>query len=187
MMVSEMYDYEGKQTMPRVIMGEIIEDMYVSFWKRKRESTTMSPSGPHIGHYKIALDDEGILNVHRLLLVLPFHHAFAPKKWCKSMQLVLQKDEGELWTRRLRIIELLDANVNAGLMIVVGRNLIHHANDRKLIYNSEYGSVPRRTAQDALLHKVLTIDTMRRPKQAGTIFECDATRCYDQDSQELFA
>lgn len=58
--------------------------------------------------------------------------------------------------------------------------MVHSANDKNLIHTAAYGSVPGRTAQGALLQKVLTLDMMRQLKQAGAIFECDATGCYDR-------
>ena len=89
-------------------------------------------------------------------------YGFAPELWAKSVQLMLQKDPGKPWVNRLRIIELLDANFNAALMIVVGRNMIHNANDKGAIHHSAYGSVPGRSPQDALLHKVVTMDLFRQ-------------------------
>ena len=70
---------------------------------------------------------------------------------------MLQKDLGKPWIHRLRIIELLDANLNAGLMILVVRIMVNSANDAKKIHPSAYGSVPGRNAQGALLHKKLQL------------------------------
>lgn len=43
-----------------------------------------------------------------------------------------------------------------------------------LIHNSTYGSVPCRTAQDAVMEKFMSIDMMRVQKMSGAIFNCDA-------------
>ena len=93
---------------------------------------------------------------------LPLIYSFLPELWAKSVQLMLQKDPGRPWVNRLRIIELLDANFNAALMIVVGRNMVHKANDLGAIHHSAYGSVPGRSPQDAILHKVVTMDLFRQ-------------------------
>ena len=114
------------------------------------------------------------------MMLLPFIHGLAPTLWCRSIQLMLQKDPGKPWIHRLRIIELLDASFNAALMIIVGRKLIHNENDNGRLHSSAYGSVPGRTAQGAIIHKVLTIDMIRQNKLTGAIFECDATGCYDR-------
>ena len=59
-------------------------------------------------------------------------------------------------------------------MILVGRNIVHSANDAKKIHPSAYGSVPVRTAQGVLLHKQITVDLLRQRKEAGAMLELDA-------------
>ena len=100
---------------------DISDAEYTSFWDKKRESTATSQFGLHVGHYKTGIQDEDILQVHKTLMLVPFIRGFAPKKWCKSIQLMLQEDPGRPWIHRLSIIELLDAYFNAALMIIFGR------------------------------------------------------------------
>jgi len=59
------------KTLEKVDVEISIED-YKIFWTKKRESTATSPFGLHIGHYKIACDDDEVLEIHRRLLILPF-------------------------------------------------------------------------------------------------------------------
>jgi len=81
---------------------------YREFWKNKRETTVTSPFGLHIGHYKSVLENEDILEIHRKMLVLPFRHAMIPERWARTVQILLEKDQGSPWSNRLRIIELFD-------------------------------------------------------------------------------
>lgn len=148
--------------------------------EKKRENTSTSPLGLHVGHYKVSILNEDIAEVHRIMMVLPFMYGFSPKRWCSSVQLMLQKDPGHPWIHRLRIIELLDASLNAALMILIGRKMIHYINDKNIIHQSAYGSVPGRTAQGALAQKNLTIDMLRYNRECGGLFECDATGCFDR-------
>ena len=162
------------------IITDITSSEYTKFWKKKRENTSTSPLGLHVGHYKVSILNEDIAEVHRIMMVLPFMYGFSPKRWCSSVQLMLQKDPGHPWIHRLRIIELLDASLNAALMILIGRKMIHYINDKNIIHQSAYGSVPGRTAQGALAQKILTIDMLRYNRECGGIFECDATGCFDR-------
>ena len=145
----------------------------------KRESTVTLPSGLHVGHYKVSTQCEEIAEIHRVMMILPFQYGFSPIRWCNSVQMMLQKDPSLPWIHRLCIIELFDTSFNAALMILVGRKLIHHANDNMAIHKSAFGSVPGRTAQSALLQKKLSIDVLRQDRICGTVFECDATGCFD--------
>ena len=136
--------------------------------------------GLHVGHYKVSVENEGIATVHRIMMELPLKFGFAPKRWCSSVQLMLQKDPGQPWIHRLRIIELLDAAYNGALMIFIGRKMVHHAKKKECLHPSNYGSVPGRTAQSAVLHKKLSIDVIKQKRESGAVFECDATGCYDR-------
>ena len=149
-------------------------------WRKKRESTATSPFGLHVGHFKVGLDEEDIAEVHREMMIIPFQIGYAPKRWRKTVQLMLEKDKGRSWIHRLRIIELFDAQLNAALQIIVGKRMVYNALQKGCIGNNAYGSVPGRTPHGAILHKLLTVDQLRQEKRAGALFECDATGCYDR-------
>ena len=70
--------------------------------------------------------------------------------------------------------------MNAGLMIIFGRKLVHKAKDNNAIHPSAYGSMPGKTAQGALLHKRMTLDLLIQNKDAGGLYEYDASGCYDR-------
>ena len=158
-----------------------IED-YKRFWISKRETTATSPFGLHIGHYKsvVGIEKQDILEVHYRLLMIPFKYAMVPSRWAKSVQVLLEKDSGRPWTNRLRIIELFDSQVNAGLQMIFGKKMIINAVQHGEIHPSAYGSVPKRTAQDAAMEKTLSLDMMRFTKRNGAMFDCDAKGCYDR-------
>ena len=160
----------------------ISEMHYRDFWKRKRETTVTSPYGLHIGHYRsvIGIPGKDILEVHRKLLLIPFRFAFVPDRWAQTVQILLEKDPGAPWTHRLRIIELFDSQLNAGLQIIFGKRMIQNALKRDLVHSSTYGSIPNRTAQDAVMEKTLSLDMMRVKKVSGAVFDCDAKGCYDR-------
>ena len=157
-------------------------EQYKNFWKHKRESTVTSPFGLHIGHYRSCLGIEfsDALDVHRKMLLLPFKFAYVPERWAQTVQILLEKDSGAPWTHRLRIIELFDSQLNAGLQIIFGKRMVRNALDRGLIHPSTYGSIPNRTAQDAAIEKLWSLDMIRTQRISGAIFDCDAKGCYDR-------
>lgn len=153
---------------------------YKSFWFKKRESTAASPHGLHVGHYKVCAASKKLAPVQRMMMLAPFQVGFLPKRWRKTVQLMLEKDTGIPWLLRLRIIELFDGQLNVALQILVGRQMVHKALREGNINQAEFGSVSVRMAQGAILHKVLTLDYIRLYKHSGALFECDATGCYDR-------
>ena len=156
-----------------------LED-YKKFWKRKREETATSPFGLHVGHYKAATQKEEILNVHRIMLMIPFQTSLVPNRWKKTVQTMLEKDPGHPWIHRLRIIELFDSQVNAGFQIFIGRNMVWSAVERNKLHPSSYGSTPGKMAASAILQKVLCVDQLKLERRAGGLFDCDAKGCYDR-------
>ena len=163
-----------------VVKPTLLLEDYQTFWKKKHETTATSPYRLHVGHYKAATMNLAILNVHRVLLLIPFQTGQVPYRWRKTVQTMIEKDNGAPWIHRLRIIELFDSQANAGFQIFVGRKLMHHAVNNSLLSEESYGSTPKKMATSALLQKILTIDQLRIEQRAGGIFDCDASGCYDR-------
>ena len=163
-----------------IIRPTLSLEEYYSFWKKKRETTVTSPFGLHIGHYKAALLKASILEVHRVLLVIPFQTGMVPSRWRKTVQTMLEKEPGTPWIHRLRIIELFDAQANAGFQIFVGRHMIRHAVQQGELSEESFGSTPGKMAASALVQKLLCIDQLRIERRARGIFDCDASGCYDR-------
>ncbi len=160
---------------PRLSLEE-----YKSFWKKKREETATSPFGLHVGHFKAATQNDNILNVHRIMLLIPFQTTLVPHRWKKTVQTMLEKDPGHPWIHRLRIIELFDSQVNAGFQIFIGRKMVWEAVKRKQLHPASFGSTPGKMAASAVLQKILSNDQLKIERRAGGIFDCDATGCYDR-------
>ena len=114
------------------------------------------------------------------MLLIPFKYGYVPKRWAQTVQIMLEKDKGAPWSNRLRIIELFDSQLNAGMQIFFGKRMVYQALEKGQIHQSAYGSVPHRTAQDAVVEKIGSLDMMRILKISGAIFDCDAKGCYDR-------
>ena len=93
---------------------------------------------------------------------------------------MLEKEPGAPWIHRLRIIELFDAQANAGFQIFVGRRMMRHAVNNNLLCAESFGSTPGKMAVSAVIQKTLATDQLRIERRAGGIFDCDASGCYDR-------
>ena len=94
------------------------------------------------------------------MLLIPFKTGMVPIRWRKTVQTVLEKEPGSLWIHRLRIIELFDAQANAGFQIFVGRKMIQNAVSKDLLQPESFGSTPGKMAGSAILQKLLSIDQL---------------------------
>ncbi len=152
----------------------------MAYSEKKRETTVTSPHGLHVDHYKAALHKPAILNVHRILLLIPFKIGLVPKRWRRTVQTMLEKEPRLPWIHRLQIIELFDTQVNAGFQIFVGRKMMRHAVTNDLQQAESFGSTLGKMATSALVQKSVAIDQLRIEQRAGGIFDCDASGCYDR-------
>ena len=55
-----------------IIKSYISLKEYKTFWKKKQEETATSPFGLHVGHFKAATQNIKTLDVHRIMLHIPF-------------------------------------------------------------------------------------------------------------------
>ena len=74
------------------------------------ESTTTSPSGSHLGHYKVLVQDEDMADFLITQMELPLQYGFAPTRWANVLQTMLPKDPGMQKVERLRVIQLFEAD-----------------------------------------------------------------------------
>jgi hypothetical protein len=70
----------------------IIPDEFRSTYLVAHEQTSSSPSSRHIGHYKAVLADPLLVQLHAQIMSLPFQAGFAPDRWTKVTDIMLEKE-----------------------------------------------------------------------------------------------
>jgi hypothetical protein len=93
------------------------EDLRMAL-KKIRESTSSSPSGRHLGHYKAVINDDELLGMYAQLLTIPFWCGFGLSQWKYAIQAMLEKLSSRPWIEKLRIIQLIEADLNAAAKIL---------------------------------------------------------------------
>eukprot|EP00957_Ditylum_brightwellii_P164232 12503495-Ditylum_brightwellii.AAC.1 len=86
---------------------------------------------------------------------------------------------------RLRIIVIVEGDMNAIMKVIWNRRLVPVAESTKLISPVQFGNRKGRTALDALLLKVVTMDCFRLFCLNGAIFNNDAAACYNRMIPEV--
>jgi hypothetical protein len=102
---------EEIKVLGKKIDHEIMVEDFISGFKKWVESTSTSPSGCHWGHCKAIVTDPDLkkkdpekkhLRARKTNFVealvkminLPLRHGFAPKRWCTSITVMIEKDPG---------------------------------------------------------------------------------------------
>jgi hypothetical protein len=69
-----------------------------------KETTSSSPSRRHIGHYKAAVKDPSLSELHAAMMPIPFQVGIVPERWKTVTDIMLEKSAGDARCHRLRII-----------------------------------------------------------------------------------
>jgi hypothetical protein len=94
-----------------------------------KESTSSSPSGRHIGHYKASLADPTLVSLHTTMISLPFQVGLIPNHWKCIIDIMLEKSSGDSRCHCLRIIALFESDSNHAVRILIGRRVTHALQD----------------------------------------------------------
>jgi hypothetical protein len=148
-------------------------------FRRTRESTACGPSGLNMSFWKALAEDDDLAEVHAFLIEVAFRLGFSYKRWKLSWHCMLKKDK-KPFLHRLRIIQLFEGDFNGALKYLLGRLLMHHVVKTNQCDKQAFGSIPGRTAHDALITLQLSYDYARVRKQTMASLFNDAAGCYDR-------
>jgi hypothetical protein len=155
------------------------DDVKYGFNKWK-ETTSTSPFGRHLGHYKEIVKDDRLLRCMTQFLDAVVKHGLTMTRWCNAVNIMIEKDPGAPKMTRLRIIHLFEADFNFFLKLMWGSRLVKRAVKLDLLNNGQHGSVPQGTASDPIMLTQLTTDLCRLLKHNHARFDNDAGACYDR-------
>ena len=146
-------------------------------WK---ETTSTSPSGRHLGHYKSLVQHPLLLDCFVKFMNIVIARGIAVPRWCNATSVMIEKDAGNPRIHRLRIIHLFEADFNFFLKIQWGHRLLRRAVELDLLHDSQHGSTPGKTTMDPIMLNQLTADLCRILKHDLARFDNDASACYDR-------
>jgi hypothetical protein len=159
---------------------EVSTEEYSEAIKKWDERTSTSPSGRHLGFYKVIRALPKIQHDMCRMLNIVVRCGLVPKRWCKAISVMLEKDPGRPSINRLRIIHLFEADYNLFLKIFWARRLVQRGEKYQQFGESQQGSRSGRRANDAVLLKRLTYDLTRQQRSNLGTFDNDAKSCYDR-------
>jgi hypothetical protein len=172
---------------PKDKNGNYIHDFLWSYgikeyWKtfrRTRESTACGPSGLNMSFWKAIAEDDELAGVHAFLIEKAFQYGSSYHRWKTSWHCMLKKDK-KPFLHRLRIIQLFEGDFNGALKYLLGRLLMYHVVNTNQCDTQAFGSIPGKTAHDALITLQLSYDYARVQKQTMASLFHDAAGCYDR-------
>ena len=162
------------------IPTEITDDDVLYCFKNWRETTSTSPSGRHLGHYRSLIQNPILLNCFVKFMNIAVQSGISIPRWSNAVNVMIEKDSGKPKINRLRIIHLFEADLNFFLKLQWGHRLVRRAMDLNLLHDGQHGSIPRRSAINPIMLTQLTTDLCRILKHDYARFDNDASACYDR-------
>ena len=175
------------------------------------ESTTTSPSGLHLGHFKALIarhaftsdaGDEDLTEdfkekraeldamqadlraLHLAILNYALERGYSLKRWQTIANTILFKDDDNVRLHRTRVIHIYEADFNLFLAIK-WRIYMYQAEALQALNDGQYGSRPRRNATDPVFIEELQCEISRAVRKPLILVNYDAASCYDRIIQSL--
>jgi hypothetical protein len=117
--------------------------------------------------------------VHAAIMSIPLAEGFCPEQWLQAIDIMLEKIPGVPRINKLRIIQLLKADLNQFLRSEFARNISKLAQETPgIIGEHQYGR-SHQTCLTPVLNKLLMVQLLIQKKTNGIVFNNDAKGCYD--------
>jgi hypothetical protein len=162
--------------LPAIIPELTLPNMKQAY-KRWNENTSTSPSGRHLGHYHALLKPDGlnpdsdefvalatsreeIWKLHHILFDYGIRNAHCFSRWKDVVNAMIEKEPGNPWIHRLRVIHLYknDYNLLLGSQYRVAN---HRVEDAEAINDGNFGARTARSSLDPVGIKILQYEYSR--------------------------
>ena len=154
-------------------------DQFRLMTRKCNPRTAASPSGFGYVIWKAnGRSDLGSL-IFSKMMSIPFQKGFAPSRWKRCTEIMLEKDPGNPMIHCLRIIVLLEADFNLALRTIWMRRLFTQAEKANFV-DEQWGNRKNKNALDCLTMKILTCESARIMKTNMALMAMDAAACYDR-------
>jgi hypothetical protein len=185
---------ENIATAPESTMNsEITFEEFLKGLAKWIEKTTTSPSGRHLGHYKLlhklnVWDEEDnkinksikILQVIYNILMTSIYLGRPLERWKEVTTCMIKKVPNVSRIDRLRVIYIYEANYNLLLKVIWARKTIWKSYQDKKINDGQSGSKPGCWAINVALQKELKYNYSRLTRTPLITIDNDAKSCFDR-------
>jgi hypothetical protein len=158
----------------------ITSQQFTKLYSILNEATSSSPSGRHLGHYKVVVKNPTLSSIHSNMMSIPYTVGISPPHWHKVIDIMLEKSPRDPKNQRLQIIALLESDLNQMNRMLLARPLTWLLEDNNIISEMQYGSRSGKLCQSAALNKQLVFDNLRLTKETVVFIENDAMGCFDR-------
>ena len=111
---------------------------------------------------------------------MPFTYGFSPACWRIAVQFMLGKGPGNPTITKLRVTQLLEADMNFAFWLLWGKRLIHNNMAHNVLSQWNFGGRPGARIHSALLLKTISYNYLHFTQHNTVIFDNDAKACFNR-------
>jgi hypothetical protein len=149
---------------------------FISCFECVPEKPASSYSGRSVPHYKACtqIEEEGIgellVAVYAKMMMVPLDAGLCPERWMKAVYVMFEKVPGVIQTNTLRIIHILEADLNQVLRSAFAKNINQLAQDKDIIISEHQYGRSHRTCISSILEKLLIIQILIQKRKNWIFF-----------------
>ena len=159
--------------------GVSAEDFREGF-RGAKERTASSFSTLHFGHYKTAVEDEELSDIHAGMLDIAARTGTSLLRWQKGPTVMIYKKQNSILVDNLRAILLMEADFNFLNKLIIGKRMMQNAEEAEEMPIENVGGRKGFSAAEAGLTWKMFFDVLRMLRQEGAVTSADAHTCYDR-------
>ena len=144
------------------------------------EGKSSSQSGRHYGMYKVLFAFPFTIQMMVKLVNTCVRNDILFCRCKKILQIMLCKILGNFELEKMRVIQLIDADIKMYLKLTWGKKLVQQIVNNNEFLPEQFGNCPGYQCGSAVLSKVVSFDLIRLLRALVTIFNIDAKACYDR-------
>jgi hypothetical protein len=164
---------------PTKVATYVTADDFRHFWQMARESTGLSYSGLHFGHYIAASFCPDLSVLHAAKLSICMRSGVPLARWGRGFTVLLEKIVGNVFVHKLRAICLLEADFNRWNKLIFDKRMMQQAG-REGAISQECFAEKHSTCNYAVLTKQFFCDSSRSLHHPTGLGECNFGDCFDR-------
>ena len=159
---------------------EVTDAEFIAGIKSISEGKSSSQSGRHYSMYKALLAFPFTVQVMVKMINFCVKNNIILQRWKKILQVMLCKIPGNFQLDKMRVINLIEADINMFLRLTWGKKFVRNILKYDQFLPEQMGNRPGYQCSSAVLSKVVSFDLIRLLRASATVFNNDAKACYDR-------
>jgi hypothetical protein len=161
------------------VQGCMTKKQFQEAFCNANEKVSSGGSGLHYTLWKVMAAQDDMAEFLCIMISLPFMYGFACKRWLHGIDVMSEKKKGVRLIHMLRIIRLIEADLNTALKFYFASRMTANA-ERDGLTDKQWGGRKNRSSVDAAMLKLLVFKCARIKKATVAITMYDLVACFDR-------